>query len=240
MATTSPFRLLLTSVVAALSLAVSAAGAQAPAATPQPALANPASTNCIAKGGQLVIETNGAGGQFGVCLFPDNLQCEEWAMLRGQCRTGGIKVTGFVTPAARYCAITGGSYKVTSGSNTPAERGTCTFPNRKSCDAGAYFDGTCARTGPPATAAPSPPATIRAMFACSEGKSIDATFHNGKQSSVDLVLSGGRTLTLPQARSGSGARYANRDESIVFWNKGDTAFLEEKGKTTYADCATRK
>ena len=54
-----------------------------------------------------------------------------------------------------------------------------------------------------------------------------------------LVLSDGRKLSLPQAMSGSGARYANRDESIVFWNKGDTAFLDEKGKTTYEGCATK-
>ena len=27
--------------------------------------------------------------------------------------------------------------------------------------------------------------------------------------------------------SGSGARYANKDESFVFWNKGNTAFITE-------------
>lgn len=108
-------------------------------------LANPASQNCIAKGGTLNIEKNGSGGEFGVCLFPDNLQCEEWAMLRGDCRNGGRKVTGFVTPAARYCAITGGTYKVTGGSNTPSERGTCTFKGGRTCDAAAYFAGSCAR-----------------------------------------------------------------------------------------------
>src|SRR5689334_2524775 len=79
----------------------------------QTSLANPASQNCAAKGGKLAIEKNPKGGEYGVCVFADNLQCEEWAMLRGQCRTGGIKVTGYVTAAARYCAITGGTYKVT-------------------------------------------------------------------------------------------------------------------------------
>ena len=66
-------------------------------------------------------------------------------MLRGDCRTGGIKVTGYVTPAARYCAITGGAYRVTGASNMPDERGTCTFKGGKSCDAAAYFAGTCSR-----------------------------------------------------------------------------------------------
>ena len=83
------------------------------------------------------------------------------------------------------------------------------------------------------------PKTIRAHFACSGGKTIEAAFVNGVRSSVKLVLSDGRTLTLPQARSGSGARYANKDESVVFWNKGDTAFMEEAGKTTYEGCVAK-
>ena len=54
-----------------------------------------------------------------------------------------------------------------------------------------------------------------------------------------LALSDGRKLTLPQASSASGARYASASESIVFWNKGTTAFIEEGGKTTYDGCDTR-
>ena len=204
-------------------------------AAAQATLANPASQNCVAKGGKVTIEKNPKGGEFGVCLFDDNMQCEEWALMRGQCRTGGIKVTGFVTPAARYCAITGGTYKVVSGSNTPDEKGTCTLPGGKRCDAAAYFDGSCTRQA----AAPAAAKTIKAHFACTDGKSIDATFVNGPKSSVRLALSDGRKITLPQAMSASGARYANADESFVFWNKGNTAFIEEKGKTTYDGCATK-
>ena len=87
-----------------------------------------------------------------------------------------------------------------------------------------------------------PPAanTIRAHFSCADGKVVDATFINGKRSSVTLALSDGRKLSLPQARSASGARYATKDEGVVFWNKGDTAFLEETGKTTYGDCVASK
>jgi putative hemolysin len=109
-------------------------------------LPNPASQNCIDKGGTLTIEKRGDGGEFGVCTFDDNRQCEEWAMMRGDCPVGGIRVTGYVTPAGRYCAITGGEYKVTSASNDPNEQGTCTFKNGKTCDAQAYFDGTCSAT----------------------------------------------------------------------------------------------
>jgi membrane-bound inhibitor of C-type lysozyme len=74
------------------------------------------------------------------------------------------------------------------------------------------------------------------VFECANGSKINAVF-NG-QASVDLKLSDGRSLMLPRAVSGSGARYANKDESFVFWNKGDTAFIEEKGQTTYTNCST--
>lgn len=123
-----------------------------PTATPAPTggqssqIANPASQNCIQKGGTLSIETRGDGGQYGVCMFEDNRQCEEWAMFRGECPVGGIKVTGYVTPAARYCAITGGTYAVTGNSNTDNEQGTCTFKNGKACDVWDYYNGKCSST----------------------------------------------------------------------------------------------
>lgn len=82
--------------------------------------------------------------------------------------------------------------------------------------------------------------TIRAHFSCNDGKAVDATFINGTRSRVKLALSGGRKISLPQALSASGARYATKDESIVFWNKGDTAFIEEAGKTTYDGCVASK
>ncbi|MEG6508629.1 MliC family protein [Methyloligella sp. 2.7D] len=63
-----------------------------------------------------------------------------------------------------------------------------------------------------------------AVFKCDADKAIDATFY---PDSVALTLSDGRSMTLPQVISGSGARYANKDESFVFWNKGDTAFVTE-------------
>ena len=106
-------------------------------------IANPASENCAKQGGKLSIEKNGAGGEFGVCVFEDNLQCEEWAMMRGECPVGGIKVTGYNTPAARYCAIAGGEYAITGDSGAETEKGTCTFKNSKSCDVWEYYNGKC-------------------------------------------------------------------------------------------------
>ena len=73
-------------------------------------------------------------------------------------------------------------------------------------------------------------------FVCTGDKTINAQF---RSSSVDLQLNDGRTMTLPQAISASGARYANADESFVFWNKGDTAFVTEGSETTFQDCVIK-
>ena len=127
---------------------MAAAAAETPAPTSGAQIANPASENCIAQGGTLTIEERGddavsGGGQIGVCTFEDNMQCEEWALMRGECPTGGIKVTGYVTPAARYCAITGGEYEITGNSGQEDEQGACTLPGGKQCDAWDYFNGKC-------------------------------------------------------------------------------------------------
>ncbi len=144
---------LLSLLAAALFVGACAAPAPTlPPATPAPtaaptnnsaAIANPASTNCIKQGGQSVTKTRSDGGQYGVCVFEDNKQCEEWALFRGECPAGGIKITGYVTDAAQFCAITGGQYAITANSNQPDEQGTCTFKNSKQCDAGDYFNGKC-------------------------------------------------------------------------------------------------
>jgi putative hemolysin len=110
----------------------------------QSQLANPASQNCVKQGGTLTIERRPDGGQYGVCTFADNYQCEEWALFRGECPKNGLRVTGYVTPAGRYCAITGGRYTVVTESAS-SETGVCSLPGGKACDAAAYYAGTCAR-----------------------------------------------------------------------------------------------
>lgn len=118
------------------------------ATQPSAAIANPASQNCLSQGGTLQIEQRGDGGQYGVCYFEDNRQCEEWALLRGECPVGGVKVTGYVTAAARYCAITGGSYAVTGDGGEADEQGVCTLAGGAQCDAADFYNGECdASTG---------------------------------------------------------------------------------------------
>ncbi len=130
-------------VLVLASLLVAACGSTP---TPEPkaiGMPNPASENCVEKGGTLSIEKRGDGGEYGVCIFEDNMQCEEWALMRGECPVGGVKVTGYVTPAGRFCAISGGEYTVTDKSGTDQEAGTCTLQDGKECDAGKYYDGDC-------------------------------------------------------------------------------------------------
>ena len=78
----------------------------------------------------------------------------------------------------------------------------------------------------------------KVTFICDNAKDIRATFYPDDDKAVDLVLSDGRTLSVPHAISASGARYANADETFVFWNKGNTAFITEgkNSEMTYANC----
>jgi putative hemolysin len=100
-------------------------------------IANPASVNCVEKGGTIEIRTN-KKGEYGVCLFDDNRQCEEWALLRGECPVGGMKVTGYENDAEVYCVITGGQVDGV-GTKTPM----CKRIDGTYCNAQANFDGDC-------------------------------------------------------------------------------------------------
>lgn len=51
-------------------------------------MANPASVFCEEQGFQSEIRTDAEGGQYGVCIFPDGRECEEWAFFRGECSPG--------------------------------------------------------------------------------------------------------------------------------------------------------
>ena len=123
--------------------ALAACLAVACAPTP-PRLANPASVNCINQGGKLLIAKRGDGGQYGICYFADNRQCEEWALFRGFCPPGGRRITGYITDAARYCVLVGGEYQVAAPATSASpERGTCRTRDGRQCDADAFYAGGC-------------------------------------------------------------------------------------------------
>ena len=44
------------------------------------------------------------GGTYGVCVFKDNKQCEEWALFREECPLGGVEVGG-LPKKVRHCVI---------------------------------------------------------------------------------------------------------------------------------------
>ncbi len=76
-------------LVAALVLV--ACGTPKPEPTPeagQGGLPNPASVYCQEQGGQLEIRQDSQGGQYGVCIFEDGSECDEWAFYRGECEPG--------------------------------------------------------------------------------------------------------------------------------------------------------
>lgn len=98
--------------------------------------------------------------------------------------------------------------------------------------------------GPQQAAQNGAASTIQATFACDGGKSIQATFVNATTAtttgnSVQLMLSDGRQMSLPQVISADGARYANADESFVFWNVGNGATVYENNKPTFTNCTTQ-
>jgi membrane-bound inhibitor of C-type lysozyme len=72
-----------------------------------------------------------------------------------------------------------------------------------------------------------------ASYQCTDGETIRAKYYSGW---VELTLSDGRIVTVPQALAASGTRYANNDESFVFWSKDREGFIEEMGVVTYKDC----
>ena len=49
---------------------------------PRIGMPNPASVHCTEAGGRSEIRTRADGAQFGVCVFADGRQCEEWALFR--------------------------------------------------------------------------------------------------------------------------------------------------------------
>ena len=77
-----------------------------PVTAPPPgaSIANPASENCVAQGGTVDIRQS-EGGEVGYCVFADGSECEEWALMRGECAPGQAAAT-FDDPFA-YCAAVG-------------------------------------------------------------------------------------------------------------------------------------
>jgi membrane-bound inhibitor of C-type lysozyme len=72
-------------------------------------------------------------------------------------------------------------------------------------------------------------------FMCADEKKIEATLFNNF---IKIEIKNWGTAYLPETRAASGTRYANNDESLVFWNKAEGAFISEDNtdNITYKDC----
>ena len=76
------------------------------------------------------------------------------------------------------------------------------------------------------------------IYQCPPNQVLTAVFQTlpGETAKVQLTLPDQRVLTLPQAPSGSGAKYS--DGTFTFWSKGNTALLEQGDRILYQDCVT--
>lgn len=88
------------------------------------------------------------------------------------------------------------------------------------------------------------------VYTCDQGKTINAEYYESDlktvvtrgmpptpSGSVKIFLSDGRKMILPQTISASGVRYANTNESFIFWSKGDgVMILENNQEKDYKNC----
>ena len=67
---------------------VCSGGNTVPTTTPAAGLPNPASAYCEEQDGTVDIRSDEAGNQYGICVFTDGSECDEWAYYRGECAPG--------------------------------------------------------------------------------------------------------------------------------------------------------
>jgi hypothetical protein len=113
-------------------------------------MANPASVYCQEQGGKIEIRAAQDGSQYGVCVFKDDSECEEWAYYRGECKPGDMDVAppptttpaGIANPASTYCVEQGGTSEIRTAEDG-SQSGVCKFPDGSECDEWAFFRGEC-------------------------------------------------------------------------------------------------
>jgi putative hemolysin len=132
-----------------------AAATATPVAPPVIGMPNPASVFCEKNGGKLDIRKDAKGGEFGVCIFPDKSECEEWAFFRGECKPGGKASADMPNPASAYCADQGGKLEIRKNA-AGGEAGVCVFPDGSECDEWAFFRNECQPGGQEIADMPNP------------------------------------------------------------------------------------
>ena len=111
---------------------------------------NPAAAYCEEQGFKLEIRTAQDGSQYGVCLFEDNTECEEWAYYRGECKPGDMDAAppptatpaGIANPASTYCVEQDGTSEIRTAEDG-SQYSVCSFPDGGECEEWAFFRGEC-------------------------------------------------------------------------------------------------
>ena len=102
---------------------------------PGTGMANPASVNCVNKGYKSEIRSSADGSQYGVCIFPDKSECEEWAFYRGDCNYGMTK---------ELCKSARGNWNECASACRGAPEGTrCTLQCVQECECGGFAGFGC-------------------------------------------------------------------------------------------------
>jgi putative hemolysin len=122
-------------VIVIMAVGLSGCGTSTQEPTVQPTegagLANPASVYCEGLGYQLELR-NDESGTYGMCIFPDGSECDEWDFLAGRCGQ-----------EHSYCVQQGYVLESEEGSNIAK----CVFPDGSSCMELEYFEGQCGPDG---------------------------------------------------------------------------------------------
>ncbi len=127
-----------------VALVLSACAPITPAA-PAANMPNPASVFCADNDGTVDIRKDAQGGEYGVCVFADGSECDEWAFFRGECKPGQPATeqsAGMANPASVYCGENGGTLDIRTDAEGN-EFGVCTFADGSACDEWAFFRGEC-------------------------------------------------------------------------------------------------
>ncbi len=159
-----------------------------PTATPEPAkMVNPATANCEEKGYRSKIVTTTDGSQYGVCIFPDGSECEEWAFFRGQCSPG----PEIANPASANCVQKGYRLDLRTDANGN-QTGVCVFPDGSECEEWALFRGECSPTSKSTTTPDSSQNPNPASVNCEKkgGKVDIRTAADGSQTGVCVFPNG--------------------------------------------------
>lgn len=175
-----------------------------PTPTQSTTLANPASVHCKQVGGTLEIRKDAAGNEYGICDVR-GFKCEEWALLRGECKptskfmnakdaTGAASpgtTTQLANPASANCIKLGGTLSIQTRGDG-GQYGVCEFGSGYACEEWALFRGDCPKTGIKTTGFDTPAQSYCALIGGRTLAVPDATctFKDGSVCSDEALFNG--------------------------------------------------